>query len=68
MALLVSRIQIETAIWSHHQPQGKSRASAPLSPWGEVRSVFEKGFPIVASPPRILPCEDSSKDRFFSCC
>ena len=56
MALLVSRVQIETAIWSHHQPRRKSRTEANRSPWGEARRPGKKVFRNGASPPRILVC------------
>jgi hypothetical protein len=38
MALLVSRVQIETAIWSHHQPREKNHAAESEPPWGETRT------------------------------
>ena len=53
MALLVSRVQIETAIWSHHQPRCENRAAAELWPLGETRISGEKVFPGGASSPRI---------------
>jgi hypothetical protein len=37
MALLVSRVQIETAIWSHHQPHEENRRAKSEPPWGETR-------------------------------